>query len=109
MPLYWRRVVRRGEHGARGVEARRRRSRRGRSSQAEVDDVEALARDALGERADELDAGGPHVAADEDPVPCAVGSSATKRAKAAPIALDELGVELVGHGAPDVVGLEDRA
>ena len=34
--------------------------------QAEVDDVEALRRDAVGERGGELDAGRPHVARHED-------------------------------------------
>ena len=97
-----RRVVRRGEHRARRVEL----------PGGEVDEVGGASprsttstpwrRHALGEGGGQLDPRGPHVAADEDP--CRrPGEAGEGRAEGA----GDGGVELVGHRAPDVVGLED--
>ena len=109
MPLYCGRVVRRGEHRARARRASRRRSTAGRwrpsprSTTSRPWDVTPSAK-----AADQLDARGPHVAGDQHPARPA-GSSAGRsgrrrhRSRSA-----HVGVELVGHRAADVVGLEDR-
>ena len=95
-------VVRRGEHGARGVEAAGGEVDEVRRDQPEVDDVDALGHHAFGERGHELDTGRPHVAPDRGS-----GRRPAKRAKATPRARAVVGVELIGHRAPDVVGLDD--
>ena len=98
-----RRVVRRGEHGPRPVELAGRVVDEVGGGEPQVDDVDALGGRALGERARELDARLAHVARHDD----ARGSrEAGERGTDAP---GHVGVELVGHRAPYVVGLEDRA
>jgi len=66
-----------------------------------VHDVDALLERALGEGRDEVVARWPHVVADEDPR--GVGELGERHAQR----LGDLLVELLGHGAADVVGLHD--
>src|SRR5690606_25928337 len=75
--------------------------------QAEVDDVEALGHDAVGEGRGEADAAGAHVTADQHPL----GAFGPFEDEPGERRADGPGgglVELVGGGAADVVGLEDR-
>ena len=96
------RVVRGGEHRARGVERAGGEVHQVGRGQPEVDDVDALLEHAVGERVDQLRAGRAHVAADEHPIGASTeaGEADTERVR-------DLGVELIGHRAPDVVGLDD--
>ncbi len=58
------------------------------------------------ERGGQLDPAGPHVAGHEHPIGVlGIGDEAGERR---PDALGQIGVELLGHRAPHVVGLEDR-
>src|SRR5690606_23596851 len=101
------RVVRGGEHRPRGVEAARGEVQEVGRAQPHVHDVQALALDALGEGGGQLDAARPHVAPDDDPVgPAAGGGDEAGEGRADAVA--ELGVQLVRHRAPHVVGLEDH-
>ena len=68
-----------------------------------VDDVGALAGRALGEGRDELGRGGPHVVADHDGATGGADDAHERRAEGA----RDLGVELVGDHAADVVGLDE--
>ena len=69
--------------------------------QTEVGDVDALGAHALGEGRGELHARSPHVAGHQD-----LGG-AGEAGEGAPDGPAHVGVELVGHRATDVVGLED--
>ena len=64
-------------------------------------DVDTLGHHPFGERGHQLDARWPHVPTDQDP------GAPAKVAKATPKARQMLGVELIGDGAADVVGLDD--
>ena len=86
MPLYCGRVVRGGEHGRRRVVAAGGEVDEVGGRQAEVDHVEALAADALGEGGGQLDARLGACRGRPAPDPRVEGSSATKAANAAPIA-----------------------
>ena len=107
MPLYWAGLCEAVNIARRGVERPGGEVDEVGGRQAEVDHVEALVLHALGERRRQLDAARPHVAGHEHPRgrPSASSDEAGERGADAPA---ELGVELVGDGAPDVVGLEDR-
>ena len=87
MPLYCGRVVARGEHRAGQVRASRRRSRARRCEASPMSTTSTpCAGHALGERGDELGAGGAHVVADDDGARAAVADRRrpTTRTKAAP-------------------------
>ena len=69
--------------------------------ETEVDDVETLLHHAAGELLDEFDAGGPHVARDEDPV------GVDQFCESDTQGVRDRSVELIGNRAPDVVRLDD--
>ena len=102
IPLYCGRVVRGGEHGARGrrggPEAKYKKSV---EAMPEVGDRRPLGPGPLGEGRGQLDPRRAHVPGHQQPGgPGEPGHGAADGPA-------QVGVELVGHGAPDVVGLED--
>ena len=101
------RVVRGGEHGAGRVELAGGEVHEVGGRQPEVDDVDALGADAVGEGRRQLHARRGACRVRRAPASAPPTWPATKTAKASPTAR-ATGVELVGRGAPDVVGLEDR-
>ena len=103
IPLYSRRVVAGGEHRARVAEVAGGEVQPVGRGQPDVDHVGAGVRGARGERVGEAGRAGPHVVADDD----GLGPDHLDEGGAG--AARELLVDLVGHGAADVVGLEDRA
>ena len=95
------RVVRRGEHRAGRIELAGGEVEQVGRGQAEVDDVDTLFEHAAGECVDELGTGRAHVATDQDPR--CVGEAG----EADPQRVGDVGVELIGDGAADVVRLDD--
>jgi hypothetical protein len=75
--------------------------------EAEVDDVEPLALDAVGERGHEVHARRAHVAAHQHPLGT-TGLAGGEPSERGADRAGRVGVELVGGDATDVVGLEDR-
>ena len=101
IPLYCGRVVRSGEDRAGAVELAGREVEQVRGRQPEVDDVDALGEHPAGEGVDELGSRRPHVPGDED----LVGSG--EAGEGDPDGVGDVGVELIGHRAADVVRLDD--
>jgi hypothetical protein len=102
------RIVRRGEDRSRGFEATRCEVHEVGRGEPEVDDVDALVGDALGEGPGQLDTGRAHVATDEDRALLGIGGVCG--GELSERGADGVGlrrIELVGHDAADVVGLED--
>ena len=93
--------MRGSEHRGRGVEFAGREVDEIGRDEAEVDYVDAAAPDTFGEGSGELDARWPHVATDEQPRRMGEPGEGDSDGGRDP------GVELVGHGATDVVCLED--
>ncbi len=103
--------MRRGQHGSWGVEVPRSKEQLVGGRQTEQHRVDALGIDAARERVGELRAGRPHVVRHED-------SGNRSRSSVSGLAdreprergagpLDDAGVELIRHGSPHVVRLED--
>ena len=104
-----RRIVRRREHGRRCVHRPAGEVHLVGGTQAEVDDIEALAGHPASERCDEAGSARAHVAPDEDPRRghLALGPADEKPGVRSADPLDQRLIELVGNQASHVVGLKD--
>ena len=100
-PVVLGRVVRGREHRARSLQAARGEVQHVGRGQADVDDVDASAGDTFGERRPQLHTGRAHV-----PTEHHLGSSDVLGKRHTEGSTDGR-VELLGHRAPDVVGLDD--
>ena len=94
-------VVRGGEHRARRVKVARGVVEEVRGGETEVEDLDADMARAVGEGLAEAHPRGAHVARDDDP------GRADERGERRSDRAGQLFVDLIGVGAPDVVGLED--
>ena len=97
-----RRIVRRGEHRARGVERAGGVVQQVGRGEAEVDHVDALRHHAPRELLDQFGSGRSHVAGDEH------FRGGGEQSESDTEGMCDRRVHLVGHGASDVVRLDDR-
>ena len=94
--------MRRGEHRPRSIEPSGGEVQQVGRREPEVHDIDTLAAHPFGECRRELDAGLAHVVRDQD------ARRSRETSERRPDRAGDAGIELLGNGAPDVVGLEDH-